>query len=210
MADEWRVEVTLSSEEHGLRLGKRLRALDLDDEARERLGEGVIVTRDGERIFLYAASEKAAREAERVARKLLADEELEGSVAATRWHPDEEVWKDVATAMPASDDERAAERARHQAAASGDGWEVRVDLHSLGDAHELEEALSGQDIHVRRRFRHLVARVATEEEANDLAARIRELAPPDSQIHIEATSLPNPLTVWLSAHKPGIARDLGL
>ena len=46
MAEEWRVEVHLEDEGHGLTLGDRLKSLDLDNDARKRLGEEVIVTRD--------------------------------------------------------------------------------------------------------------------------------------------------------------------
>jgi len=74
MSDEWRVEVDLDDEQHGFTLGERLRSLDLDDEARERLGDRVVVTRDGAKMFLYAATEEQAREAERVARDLIAAE----------------------------------------------------------------------------------------------------------------------------------------
>src|SRR5436309_15771438 len=90
MADEWRVEVDLDDEQHGFTLGERLRSLDLDDEARERLGDRVVVTRDGAKMFLYAATEEQAREAERVARDLVAAEGLSAEIALTRWHPDEE------------------------------------------------------------------------------------------------------------------------
>jgi hypothetical protein len=61
MSDEWRVVVDLDDEEHGFTLGERLRSLDLDDEARERLGDRVIVTRDGAKLFLYATTEEQAR-----------------------------------------------------------------------------------------------------------------------------------------------------
>ena len=54
MSDEWRVEVELGDEQHHLTLGERLRTLDLDDEARSRLGDRVIATRDGDHMFLYA------------------------------------------------------------------------------------------------------------------------------------------------------------
>src|SRR5204862_3058897 len=87
MSDEWRVEVDLHDEEHGFTLGERLRSLDLDDEARKRLCDRVIVTRDGPRVFLYAGSEQQAREAERVARELVAEEGLSATIALTRWHP---------------------------------------------------------------------------------------------------------------------------
>jgi hypothetical protein len=80
--DEWRVEVDLDDEEHGLSLGERLRALDLDDDARKRLGDRVVVTRDGSRILLYARSENDAREAERVVRELTRQDRVTADFAS--------------------------------------------------------------------------------------------------------------------------------
>jgi len=60
MADEWRVEINLDDPEHGYGLGERLRSRHLDDETRERLGNRVVVTRDGPRLFLYAATQSEA------------------------------------------------------------------------------------------------------------------------------------------------------
>src|SRR5438876_2568760 len=135
MADEWRVELDLDDEQHGYTLGERLRSLDLDDEARNRLGDRVIVSRDGARIFLYAGTEEQAREAERVARDLIAAEGLSAETRLTRWHPDEEAWKDPSIPLPETEDERAAEHARHEATEEHEAlatgrydWEVRVDL----------------------------------------------------------------------------------
>lgn len=95
MAEEWRVEVGLRDEGHGLSLGEKLRTLDLDDEARERLGGSVIVTRDGSRMFLYAGSEDAAREAGRVISELVAAEGLEVDVEVTHWDPGDHTWEDI-------------------------------------------------------------------------------------------------------------------
>ncbi len=61
--DEWRVEVDLDDEQHGFGLSERLRAHDLDDEARARLGRRVIVTRDGSRLFRRRLEEAERREA---------------------------------------------------------------------------------------------------------------------------------------------------
>ena len=72
MAEDFRVEVDLHDEAHGYPLRERLRALSLDDEARERLGGNVVVTRDGPRVFAYTSSEPQAGEAERVIRAALA------------------------------------------------------------------------------------------------------------------------------------------
>src|SRR5436190_1840148 len=132
MSDEWRVEVDLDDEQHGFTVGERLRSLDLDDEARERLGDRVVITRDGAKMFLYAGDEAQAREAERVTRELVASEGLSAEFRVTRWHPDEEAWKDPAE------------------------------------------------------------------------------APEGSTVHLGTAGAPHPVFVFLGAHTPGIARDLGL
>jgi hypothetical protein len=129
MSDEWRVEVELEDEGHGLSLGDRLRSLDLDDEARKQLGERVIVTRDGSRMFLYTGSEETASQAERVVKELASEDGLEAMTRITRWHPDEEEWLDAESPMPESEAERARSiastrparsvRRRPQAATSG-------------------------------------------------------------------------------------------
>src|ERR671919_1731230 len=114
MSEEWRVEIELGDEQHHRTLGERLRSLDLDEEAKKRLGDRVIVTRDGEHMFLYADSEASAREAERVARALLADEGLAGEIAVTRWHPVAEAWRDASVPLPSSDQEERAEERAHE------------------------------------------------------------------------------------------------
>jgi hypothetical protein len=217
MSDEWRVEVDLDDEQHGLTLGERLRSLDLDDVARKRLGERVIVTRDGPRMFLYAETEEQAREAERVARELLSAEELTASTALTRWHPDEDAWKDASMPMPRTDEERAAERERHERAAERQPsppwayeWEVRVHLPARRDTVELAKLLEEEGIEVRRRWRYLMAGAPTEERAREIAERIRGEVPEGSQVEVGTSGAPHPVFLYIEAHKPGIARDLGL
>jgi hypothetical protein len=109
--DEFRVEVELDDEGHGLPLSERLRAVDLDDEARERLGGRVIVTRDGSHLFLYTNTRESCAEAERVIRELIAAEGLSGSVRSTRWHPTAHEWRDADEPLPSSEEEIARERA---------------------------------------------------------------------------------------------------
>ena len=60
----------------------------------------MIVTRDGPHLFLYAHTRESCAEAERVVRRLLAEEGFEGTVRATRWHPAAEAWKDADEPMP--------------------------------------------------------------------------------------------------------------
>lgn len=118
--DEFRVEVELDDEGHGLSLGERLRAFDLDDEARERLGSRVIVTRDGSHLFLYANTRESCAEAERVVRELLAEDELTADVRATRWHPVAQEWKDADEPLPETPEQLAAEQREREAHADED------------------------------------------------------------------------------------------
>jgi hypothetical protein len=95
MADEeFRVEVELGSDEHGLSFWERLRALDLDDDARKRLGSQVTVTRDGSRMLLYTHSLEDALEAERTVKDVVAEDDLAAKYTVTRWNPAEQEWTD--------------------------------------------------------------------------------------------------------------------
>ena len=190
--DEWRVEAELDDPDHDRSLSERLRALELDDKARERLSDRVIVTRDGPRVFLYAADEGAAREAERVVRDLLAADELPATVSVTRWHPIEEAWRDASEPLPASEPEVEAERERRLAAEEREvaeegefDWEVRVELESHRATADLGERLASEGLHVVRRWRYLLVGALTEEAGRDLADRILAQAPPGTSARVE-------------------------
>jgi hypothetical protein len=204
--DEWRVEVDLDDEGEGRGLGERLRTLDLDDDARTRLGGRVIVTRDGPHVFLYARSAEEAREAERVVEDLLAADGRAPAIEVTRWHPDEEAWKDASLPLPRTEAERALERRSHEQAelreAAEEGaydWHVRVQLPHRADAVELEQRLADQGLPVHRRWRYLTIGALTEATANELGGRLRDELPDTAEIWTEVNreDLPNPLFVLL-------------
>ncbi len=193
MADEWRVEVELDDERHGLSLGERLRSAALDDEARERLGGRAIVTRDGSRVFVYAASEDATRQAERVVRELIERGELSADIWISRWHPDAEVWKDAAEPLPQTEADRIAEYRGREAAALEEAertgempFEVRIDLPRLPDALELVEKLRERGQPVERRWRHVLIGAPTEERAEQIADDLGPELPPGTEVEIEA------------------------
>ena len=133
MSDEFRVEVELDDAEHGYSLGERLRAPDLDDDARRRLGSGVMVTRDGSRLFAYAATEAEAREVERTIGGLVEADGPTAELAVTRWHEVEEAWKDASIPLPATPAEEHAELSALEASEAREAevegrydWEVVV------------------------------------------------------------------------------------
>jgi hypothetical protein len=204
--DEFRVEVELDDEEHRFSLRERLRAVDLGDQARRGVGGNILVTRDGSRLFLYAASEAQAREAESVVRGLLSDEALSGEIAVTRWHPIEEEWKDASIALPATPEERQIEYARREAAEAREAelegefdWHVVAHVPSRDEAAALADWLAAQEVAVARRWKYVVAGELTEERAEELARLVRAEAPAGTEVRVEVNlaDLPMPRFLFL-------------
>ena len=203
--DEFRVEVELNDVGHGYSVGERLRALDLGDDARDKLSRHVIVTRDGSKLFLYANDERLAREAERVVRDLVAQDELTAEITVTRWHPVEEAWKDASLPMPRTDEEREAEYARREEAEAQEvedkgafDWHVHADVPTRAEAIELAERLAEEGVDVvSRRWRYVVLGALTEERAHELADRVRAEAPEgtDVWVGVNPRDLPRALFV---------------
>src|SRR5262249_53389820 len=96
--DEFRVEVDIHESVHG-HVAERLRSLDLDDEVERRLGDRVVVTRDGEKMFVYTQTADAATEAEGVVRQVLSEEGIEGDTRRRRWNADDRFWQDADEAV---------------------------------------------------------------------------------------------------------------
>jgi len=192
MAEEYRVEVELEDPERGYSTEERIRALDLDDDARERLGSTVMVTRDESRLFLYATSEAQAHEAERVMRELIEADELTAEIAVTRWHPVEEAWKDASLPLPTTADDEAEELAAREAAevreAEIEGeydWHVVVHAPGRGDAIDVAAKLAAEGLAVRRRWRYVTVGLPTEERADELAERLRTELPAAADVRVE-------------------------
>lgn len=108
--DEFRVEVDLHDALHGL--VDRLRSLDVDDELAERLGGRVIVTRDGEKIYVYTRTADAAREAEQVVQGVLAEDGLEAELRRRRWNPEQRFWQDADQPLAEADESTPPDPAR--------------------------------------------------------------------------------------------------
>jgi len=181
VAEDFRVEVELDDEAHGYPLRERLRALSLDDEARERLGTDVVVTRDGSRLFAYTSTEEQASEAERVIRELVRDEELTADIRVTRWHPVAEEWRDASQPLPTTPADEEREYAEREAAeeqeARAEGefdWRVVAVLPSRDAAGDLARRLLDEGLPAKRRWHYVMVGVVTEERADELAERLRD------------------------------------
>ena len=199
--DEWRVEVALDEEPQSDSLSERLHNLQLDNEARRRLGGSVIVTRDGRFLFIYAWHEESAREAERVVRDLMEEDKLVGQVRLMRWHP-------LAEEMRAHEEEARRERRQY-----GEyPWEVVIDLPHVRDTLSVSKKLHEKGLPVKRRFRYLLVGADTEEGAIELGKRLEGEVPDGSHVGIRGNpgDMPPPTFVQLGSLKPGFLRDLGL
>jgi hypothetical protein len=190
--EDWRVEINLDDEHEGYDIGERLRSRDLDEEARERLGERVYVSRDGPRLFLYAGTEQQARETEVVARELVAADNLSADFAVTRWHPVEQEWKDATIPLPRSEAEvrqemeHKAETERSEVGERGSyDWLVKINLPSADDAERIAEALEAAGHPVHRIWRWVTVEVLTEEIGNDVISSVQEGLPADAEIWLE-------------------------
>ena len=193
MAEDFRVEVDLNDEAHGYPLRERLRALNLDDESRERLGGSVVVTRDGPLVFAYTSSEPQASEAERVIRELVADEGLTADIRVTRWHPVAEEWRDASLPLPRTSaeeereyDEREAAEEREAEVEGAYDWRVVAELPSRDAAGELARDLTQEGQSAKRRWRYVTIPAVTEERASELAERLRGELGESADVWVEA------------------------
>jgi hypothetical protein len=216
--DEWRVEIKLDRDQHADTLSGSLHDLQLDNEARKRLGGSVIVTRDGPFLFVYAWHEQSAQEAERVVKDIMDHEKLVGEVRLMRWHPVAEEWKDAGEPLP--EDEAAVAREMREnedegAREAGYGeypWEVLIELPHIRDTFKLAERLRGEGLPVKRRFRYLLVGATTEDRAIELGKRLEGEVSEGAHVGVRGNpdDMPLPAFVNLSALKPGFLRDLGL
>jgi hypothetical protein len=167
--DDWRIRIELPEEEEGPvdALLARLH-LDLGSEARhlarELEGRRLVVSRDGNELFVYAGSRQEAERALAVVETELREEGLEARASRVeQWLHDEERWTDE-PAEPTFEEELLAEGYAP--------WEVGVECASREEAHELADRLAAEGYGVVRRWRYVLAGTATEEEAHKLADRL--------------------------------------
>jgi hypothetical protein len=187
--DDFRIKIELD-DEHASGLLDRL-GLELDDEAGELAREleqrRLVVSRDGEELFVYSASPAEAESARSVIQALLRDL---GIAAVTgpveHWLENEDRW----------DDEPPGETWEEEELEHGHApWEVRVELPSHAAARELADTLEQEGYSVERRWRYLIVGASSEEDAKALATRIHGEAEPGGNLVWE-TVPGNPFAIF--------------
>jgi hypothetical protein len=194
--NDWRVTISLPDPAQVQRVQQLFSAHQVEDDNRRRFGSNIAVGAGDSQIFLYAGTEIAVREAEQVARDMLAQHDIPAEFALHRWHPIEEEWESPDVAMPRTEAERQAEHQRLEDAETTESraaglaqWEARVEFPSHREAVALAAKLRGEGHTVVRRWRFLVVGAGNEDDARELAEQIRREAPPDATVRAEQSGV---------------------
>jgi hypothetical protein len=194
MNDDWRLRIDLHEDGHAQALLDGLEAKELEHDLETSFHDRVIVSRDGPEVFCYAGTREQAEQASKLITSLAVDHGWHAHSVLMHWHPTAERWEEADKPLPATDTERAAERAelmsneRQESLAAGTpGWEVRVQCVSHHDALELSERLQREGLPNVHRWRFVVVGAPDEDSANALAERIRSEAPSGSTETVEGT-----------------------
>lgn len=188
--DDYRVKIEIDDEHAGGLLD--VLGLELNDEAGELAQElekrRLAVSRDGDDLFVYAASRAEAEAARSIVQAQLGDLDVAAVTSPVeRWLEHEERW-DLEPAGEETWEEDALERGVAP-------WEVRVECATHGDARDLADTLEQEGYAVERRWRYLIAGVASKEDADALAARVHGEVEPGSGLVWE-TIPGNPFAVF--------------
>ena len=191
-SSDWRVTITLADEADTEQARRSFSEHEVEEDVHRALGRSVAVGAGDSQIFLYAGTENAARQAEQVARDVLAADGIGAEFAVHRWHPIEEEWESPDVAMPQTEAERQAEHQRLEDAetaeslASGTaGWQARVEFPAHHDAVAMAAKLHDEGRTVVRRWRFLVVGANNEDDARALADQLRGEAPPGATVRAE-------------------------
>jgi hypothetical protein len=200
---DWRVTISLADEAHAERAKRSFSDREVEDDVRLRLGRNIAVGGGDGQVFLYAGSENAAREAEKVARDVLAEHGVEAEFALHHWHPIEEEWESPGVAMPRTEAERQAEHQRLEDAETAESlaagaaqWQARVELPSHREAAALAARLASEGRTVVRRWKFLVIGANNEDDAEELAGQIRAEAPADATVIAEPAGVRLPFIAF--------------
>jgi hypothetical protein len=167
MADDWRIRIEVEEEEHAAGFLERLTG-DLGSEAQELAknleSHRLAVSRDGDTVYVYAASPSAAESALAVVEAELREHEIEARTSKVEhWIDEEDRW----------DDEPPGETWEEEELERGFApWEVRVECPSHDEARKLAEQLESEGYQPERRFQYLIVGTATREDADALAERL--------------------------------------
>jgi hypothetical protein len=207
--DDWRLEIDLDDESRLGPLLERMGARELEHDLADAFHDRVIVSRDGDHLFLYAGSREQLEAAGAVVDREAAEHGWTVKSELRRWHPVAEEWEDPDTPLPDDEAERRAEHERLIAAERSDTerghpeFEVRADFPSRHEAEAAAEKLRAEGLPTVHRARYLLVGATDEDSANALADRLRSELPEGTEVKAEGTwqaayheRPPNPFAIF--------------
>lgn len=194
MNDDWRLQVDFQDADDARSLAGLLDSGELEHDLSAAYHDRVIVSHDDACVFLYAGSREQAEHARKLVLALAKRHGWNVDPDLKRWHPSAEEWEDPDKPLPTTD---AARLAEHEALIATERreteergypeFEVRADLPSRHDAIRFAEQLRGEGLPVVHRWRFLLVGATDEDNAKELAERIRGEAPSGARISVEGT-----------------------
>jgi predicted NodU family carbamoyl transferase len=166
MSDDFRVVVKLTETKHNQKLTSVLTEHEVEQDVRQCLGDRIAVSDDGDVVFLYADTEDAGREAQRIVNDLMRAHEMPGEVNLEPMPTTPEQHQ--------QEHERLEQEETAESQASGLAeWEVRIELASHHDAHAFAQQLEQEGLaNVVRRWRYLLIGTNDQDDAEALAKRL--------------------------------------
>lgn len=210
MNDDWRLEVDFDDTKHIGSLVERLDARELEHELSNAFHDRVIVSRNEDKVFLYAGTKEQAEAARELVLSLAQQHGWKLEVDFKRWHPTAEEWEDPNLPLPNSDAAKNAEHEeliaaeRRQTEESGHPeYEVRVDLPSFHEAGQFADTLRSEGLPVVHRWKYLLIGVTDEDSGKLLVERVQGQVPAGSKVSFEGTWAaayaerpPNPFAIF--------------
>jgi hypothetical protein len=208
MNDDWRLQI--ETKDGGEALVEHLHAAELEHDLSRAFHDRLIVSREGDTVFVYAGTRAQAEGARDSIGKLAGEHGWSLEVDFKHWHPEAEEWEDPDKPLPDSDAARVAEHEeliaterKEVEAGAPAPFEVRIDLPSLHDAGRFEDQLRAEGLPAVRRWKYLVLGAADEDDARVLAKRIEGEAPEGSVVTVEGSGSlayaerpPNPYAIF--------------
>jgi hypothetical protein len=181
MNDDWRLQIDLDDAGVSGQISDHLRAAELEHDLETAFDRRVIVSHEGETIYLYAGDRDQLEKAQRAVQSRLDQKGWDAKFELRHWHEEAEDWEDPDVAESAEETPPSTEPGELAE------FEVRVEFPSHREAKEFAEKLEAEGLEPVRRWKYMVVGAADEDAASELAERIRAEAPADSKVTAEGS-----------------------
>jgi len=92
MDDDFRLQIDLEDEGVAGKVADLLRSGELEHDLKVAAYDQLIVSHEGEEIFVYAADRDHIEQARKAVEKMLDSKGWEAKLEVRRWHPEAEEW----------------------------------------------------------------------------------------------------------------------